>query len=63
MVRNDEIGPEIDRIRTTISKIIDICPENDDFAQVGSLLSSLFFIEARLLLNRLSWFGWRQHGQ
>ena len=43
----DDIAPEIDRIRTTISKIIDICPENDDFAQVGSLLSSLFFIEAR----------------
>ena len=42
-----EIGPEIDRIRTTISKIIDICPENDDFAQVHLLLSSLFFIEAR----------------
>ncbi|HRV16599.1 MAG TPA: hypothetical protein P5317_01105, partial [Myxococcota bacterium] len=42
-----KIGPEIDRIRTTISKIIDICPENDDFARVDSLLSSLFFIEAR----------------
>ena len=42
-----DIGPEIDRLRSTISKIIDICPENDDFAQVGSLLSSLFFIEAR----------------
>ena len=42
-----KIGPEIDRIRTTISKIIDICPENDDFAQVDLLLSSLFFIEAR----------------
>jgi len=44
---NRDIGPEIDRLRSTISKIIDICPENDDFAQVGSLLSSLFFIEAR----------------
>lgn len=42
-----DIGPEIDRLRSTISKIIDICPENDDFARVDSLLSSLFFIEAR----------------
>ena len=44
---NSDIAPEIDRIRTTISKIIDISSESDDFGQIDFLLSWLFFIEAR----------------